>query len=168
MDRGFALWQTLYSKKDPDNWFSSEERAKKGLKPFRKNKEGDYWTSNGVYETATLGYTYADLPKRRFTQDNKTAVVLDRPLEDLKEEFNKLYGSSRRAEQKAAVTGICAEPLSITDPFVVEPAAIIQAQIFELSVATDAPNIEDQLEVPNYVLNAKYERSLPIALISTF
>ncbi len=148
-------------KKTQKNWFSSEETAKQGLKPFRKNRGGDYWTSNDVYETATLGYTYADLPKQRITQDGVTAVVLDRPLEDLKEELNRLYNSTRRAEQKAAVTGVRAEPLNIADALAVELAAKIQTQIYELSVATDVPKIEDQLEVPDYVLSAKYERYMP-------
>lgn len=131
------------------------------MKPFRNNKKGEYWTSNDVYETATLSYTYADLPKRRFTQDGVTSVILDRPLEELKEELNKLYNSTRRAEQKAAMTDVRLEPLNIAEAPAVEPTAKLQTQISETSVAIDAPKAEDKLEAFDYIFSAKYERCVP-------
>lgn len=161
MDHGFALWQTLHPREDPRNWFTNDKIARRGLQPFRNNEKGDYWTSNDVYETATLGYTYTDLPKRRFTQDNVTSVILDRPLENLKEELNKLYNSTRRAEQKAAVTEVRPEPLNIAEALAVEPTAKVQTQISEISVSIDAPKAEDKLEVFDYIFSAKYERCVP-------
>lgn len=131
------------------------------MKPFRNNDKGDYWTSNDVYETATLGYTYTDLPKRRFTQDGVTSVILDRPLEELKEELNKLYNSTRRAEQKAAMTGVRPEPLNIAEALAVERTAKVQTQISETSVAIDAPKAEDKLEAFDYICSVKYERCVP-------
>lgn len=102
--------------------------------------------------------TYTDLPKRRFTQDGVTSVILDRPLEELKEELNKLYNSTRRAEQKAAMTGVRPEPLNIAEALAVEHTAKVQTQISETSVAIDAPKAEDKLEAFDYICSVKHER----------
>lgn len=91
-------------------------------------------------------------------QDGVTSVNIDRPLEELKEELNKLYNSTRRAEQKAAMTDIRLEPLNVTEALAVEPTAKVQTQISANSSAKDAPKAEDKLEVFDYIFSAKYER----------
>ncbi|KAL2039327.1 hypothetical protein N7G274_007995 [Stereocaulon virgatum] len=157
VDRLFAIWQTLHPKSEnKKNWFDDKARAQEGLLPFRKNEDGEYWNSDDVYETADLGYTYSILPKKR---DAAGKVVLDRPLDELKKELNELYGATRRAEQKAAVTGVQPEPLKVADALQFNTIAKIQAQIINTNTGTpEAPKVEDQLDVYDYIANVKYER----------
>ena len=96
------------------------------------------------------------MPKKR---DAAGKVVLDRPLDDLKKELNELYGATRRAEQKAAVTGVQPEPLKVADALQFNTITQVQAQIIDTTTATpEAPKVEDQLDVYDHVANVKYER----------
>ena len=157
MDRLFAIWQTLHPKgENKKNWFADKARAQEDLLPFRKNEDGEYWNSDDVYETADLGYTYSILPKKR---DAAGKVVLDRPLKELNKELNDLYGATRRAEQKAAVTGVQPEPLKVADALQFNTIAKVQVQIFDTTTTTpEAPKVEDQLNVYDYIASVKYER----------
>jgi hypothetical protein len=157
VDRLFAIWQTLHPKgENKKNWFADKARAQEDLLPFRKNEDGEYWNSDDVYETADLGYTYSILPKKR---DAAGKVVLDRPLKELNKELNDLYGATRRAEQKAAVTGVQPEPLKVADALQFNTIAKVQVQIFDTTTTTpEAPKVEDQLNVYDYIASVKYER----------
>lgn len=155
IDRLFALWQKLH----PGKWFSDKNRAAEALKPFRKNEVGEYWTSNEIYETADLGYTYPILPKKSVIQNGQSIVVLDRTTEELNEEINGLYGSTRRAEQKAALTDERTETITVEDALRATEPVKVQAQIAEkFARLPDEPKVEDHLGVPDYVVALKYER----------
>ncbi|KAK4456428.1 hypothetical protein QBC42DRAFT_238563 [Cladorrhinum samala] len=81
VDRMVAIWEVLHSG-NADNWFDGSDIRDKDsgnwaikknqpdkpsdpLRPFHK-KDGDYWTSNDVRETAPLGYTYPELEKWKY------------------------------------------------------------------------------------------------------
>ena len=153
IDRLFAIWQACHPRTDQYHWFQHEEDGTKDLKPFRRNKAGDYWNSDDVYDTTKLGYTYPDLLKihpRGYHGDR---------LQDLKKSINKLYGATRRAEQKAAATPVRSEPIAFEKVPGAGPEAgplpKVQAQVPDETLAeADKPRIESN----DYIVNIKYER----------
>lgn len=84
---------------------------------------------------------------------------MDRSQEELNQELNALYGSTRRAEQKVALTSERSEPLTIVEALQVTSPVKVQTKIAQdFPQALDEPKIEDQLGVPDYVVAMKYER----------
>ncbi|MCJ1461686.1 hypothetical protein MMC07_000284 [Pseudocyphellaria aurata] len=157
VDRAFAMWQAIHPREnDPSNWFAKQEDGRRDLKPFRKNKDGVYWNSDDVYDTANLGYTYPTLPKKRRSQDAKFNDLDDEQLNALKKKINESYGSTRRCEQKAAETKVRSEPLTLEDALRSVPLSKIKAQI-PLN-ADNEHEPKDQLDVNDYLVNIKYER----------
>lgn len=152
VDRLFAIWQAIHPKEKAERyWFRYPEDARKELKPFRKDEAGTYWNSDDVYDTTKLGYTYSDLPKSRGSQDGTGSDLDDQQLSDLKTRCNQAYGATRSCQQKAAVTEVRPEVLTLEAALATAPPAKIEAQIpkgYE----------EDRLGVYDYLVNVKYER----------
>lgn len=149
IDRLFAIWQAIHPRTEPNHWFKNEADGQKDLKPFRRNKAGDYWKSDDVYDTTKLGYTYPDLLKIHPSGGHGD------PLRDLIEGVNKLYGATRRAAQKAIVTGVRFDTLSLEEAVKAGPLPKVQAQVPHATLAeADKPCIKSD----DYIVNIKYER----------
>lgn len=120
-----------------------------------------------TYETAKWGYTFDDLPKRKITRAGKTEYVLDKSTDDISRELNQKYGATRRAEQKAVVSQVQAEPVKLEKAVVSagEIALKIQAQLADGGLGQDTEP-QDLLAVNDYVATVKYERSTaPLSLV---
>ena len=154
-----AIWQQLNPRETTgkvNNWFEPAEVAAQPLIPFRSDKTDEqtntpyrYYTSNDVEETARLGYTYPELPKT-LVDDN---VTLEISIPKLNEDINIKYGSTRRAEQKAALTAIAPTPLTFE-------SAVTNV---DLSTKIEAPfsaesGVEDLIGVEDYIALIKFER----------
>ncbi|KAK0707120.1 hypothetical protein B0T26DRAFT_876116 [Lasiosphaeria miniovina] len=155
-DRMIAIWQTLHT----DTWFDGTSPRdedpgsfyiKKGhkdtpddeLRPFRKNEQGEYWTSTDCKDVAALGYTYPLLEKWKYVDaDGNYARAVH--LAALNKELNETYNSARAAAIKAEVSPSGTAPLPLPNIF-----AKIDAK--EL-------NIDDQLVVNDYAVNVIYEK----------
>ncbi|KAJ5175788.1 uncharacterized protein N7482_001665 [Penicillium canariense] len=108
IDRLFSLWQALNPDKwldniPPDNALIQDSHGKRHavnqstpLQPFRSDREGNYWTPEGVRYTPNLGYTYPEL-QRWDAKYNQKEGSFDQDLyiADINTVINKLYGVSR-------------------------------------------------------------------------
>jgi len=97
VDRSFALWQAM----NPKAWFQGQKqqggtwwynqghtsKSTDGLKPFKQNANGKFWTSDTVRDWTVFNYTYPELPKGYTAASVRAAV-------------DKLYGGT--ASIKAA------------------------------------------------------------------
>lgn len=154
VDRLFAIWQAIHPKEEARRyWFERPEDGRKELRPFRKDKAGTYWNSDDVYDTTKLGYTYSDLPKKRGSQDGTGSDLDDQQLNAIKKKINEVYGATRDCQQKAALTEVRPELLTLEAALTTTPPAKIKAQV---------PNgdEQDRLDVNDYLVNIKYERYL--------
>ncbi|KAF5988305.1 di-copper centre-containing protein [Fusarium bulbicola] len=158
IDRLFAMWQILHDDDKGNTWFDGSDPRDKDegnfaiprqqidkpdspLKPFLKSTgEEDYYTSNDIRDVTPLGYTYPGLEKWNYTdQDGK--YNKERHVKDLNILLNNAYGSGRRAVQKARLTASPGQPG------------------LQLNAITrdDVPE-EDQIGVPDYVVDVIYEK----------
>ncbi|KAI9750729.1 MAG: hypothetical protein M4579_006330 [Chaenotheca gracillima] len=160
VDRLFALWQALHpwDAAHPQHWFASEARNQQKLRPFHRNKAGDYWTSDKIYETAKLGYTYPELPKSLSqSKGAEPKVTLNFTPEQLNKELNASYNSTRRAEQKASITTERTADVLITQALKVGPATKIQTALVENpALVVKQGEISDQLGVYDYLVDVKF------------
>ncbi|BCS28232.1 uncharacterized protein APUU_61280S [Aspergillus puulaauensis] len=104
IDRLFAIWQEL----NPDNFFTDGYRGDfdqkviglpttvtptTPLRPFHKDEEGNYWTSQEVRDFRALGYNYPDLHPVK--PDSVAAFDVDGYKTKLLEQVTLKYGVSR-------------------------------------------------------------------------
>lgn len=154
VDRLFAIWQAIHPKKAaPQYWFENPEDGRKELKPFRKDEAGTYWNSDDVYDTTKLGYTYSDLPMKRGSQDGTGSDLDEQQLNAIKTRINKVYGATRSCQQKAALTEVRPELLTLEAALTTAPPAKIKAQV-------PKDYEEDRLDVNDYLVNIIFERYL--------
>lgn len=73
------------------------------LRPFHKNSEGDYWTSQGVREVTKLGYTYPGLEKWKFAKPDGS-YDRQKHIRELNKQLNIHYNSGRAAAEKSELT----------------------------------------------------------------
>lgn len=159
VDRMVAIWEVLRSG-DAGNWFDGSDTRDRDpgnwaieknwpdtpsdpLRPFHK-EDGTYWTSNDVRETAPLGYTYPELEKWKYVDDqgNYDAAAHKAALHAY---LHKVHNVSAKAAFLARQTA---------DPGEEGKPGLLQLQL----TTTDPMPEEDILGFDDYVVDVIYNR----------
>ncbi|KAH7118957.1 hypothetical protein B0J11DRAFT_552225 [Dendryphion nanum] len=102
LDRMFAIWQALnpnsyvQPKESPYSTYTSPSGVvidtNSALKPFHRNHDGTFWTSETVRYPSAFGYTYPELVGMK---NGNTAPLVRK--------VNELYGPNARAQKRSII-----------------------------------------------------------------
>ncbi|KAL9607640.1 MAG: hypothetical protein Q9167_007463 [Letrouitia subvulpina] len=120
------------------------DKPSEDLRPFHKDRDGHYWTSNDAREVTALGYTYPGLEKWKYrnldgSYDQATHI------KELTRTLNTDYNSAWSAVQKARLT---ADPN--TD------SGLKLQSLSSLIAATHVDPVD--IHIDDYVVNVIYEK----------
>jgi len=152
VDRTIAIWQTLHDQSWFDatrNPFSAGNVAGRNLRPFHRDVNGTYWTSDTVRQLAPLGYTYPTLGKQPYIKDGVYNV--QEHLSAINLEINEKYGSARAAAIKMALT---ADPGQEEG----EGGGLALGSLSHLLAAVAPEESERDRTVNDYAVNILYEK----------
>ena len=114
------------------------------LRPFHKDRDGNYWTSKDAREVTALGYTYAGLEKWKYTKSDGSYDESTH-LSEIKRKLNLDYNSAWAAAQKGRVSG--------------DPNTSTGLKLQSLSsLLTAAHKDPVDIHIDDYVVNVIYEK----------
>lgn len=149
-----AIWQLLHETK----WFNEledkryqdmgtfaieekhKDRPEDPLRPFRKDHEGNYWTSTDAKEPTHMGYTDPGLEKWKYTKSDGT-YDKEAHLNALRRSLNEDYNSAKNAAIKAKLTEKAGSKLMSLS-----------------SLMEETPWTPKDIEVHDYVVNVVYKK----------
>ncbi|KAK5746411.1 hypothetical protein LTR17_000791 [Elasticomyces elasticus] len=157
VDRLFAMWQTQYpssygaSQAAPhDSWTiaaGSNQNADSPLKPFYKDTNGNFWTTNQVRNwNTTFHYTY---PEFSNSDGSKRAIA---------SYINKLYGPSATATAGSSKRTAAPEPVAAAEP-IATPGPVLGERQSSTPLKADNGSLFQyvaNIQTPRYALNGSY------------
>jgi tyrosinase len=165
VDRLFAIWQTL----NPTVWFSdpNQQLSDEGnwsippntidtpstpLAPFHTDTNGTLYAPDAVRDWTKLGYTYTELqpwlPKYQVDGQFSQEAYIN----DVKEQVNNLYSSTRTMLLKTPQEDIKAPQAAV--PQAAAPQAAAPQQV----LAAVAPQEKAQVTHDDYIVNVMYKK----------
>lgn len=97
----FAFWQALHPQ---STWLKDSADVKEKLLSFRRNKTGDFHTSQTIEDTIARSYSYPVFEPWHHDYQANGKFDYRKFESNLKKRSNIDYASTRRAEQKAVMS----------------------------------------------------------------